>query len=202
MRGVDRQHGYTLIEVLAVVAVIGVIGAMAVPITGVALDAHRFRADAQALANTAGLAKMRASAAFTRARLRVDLDTNSYLVERWNRTTAEWEVEGGRHQLSRGVTFGFAGLGLPPPDTQATIEQAPACRTGLTLGTDSPAIANTACIVFNSRGLPVDGAGALYGGHAVYLTNGATVYGTTVTATPRIRLWWTAARSPNWREQR
>lgn len=201
MRRSGGQQGYTLVELLAVVAVIGIIGAMAVPMTGSALDAHRFRSDAQALTNLVGLAKMRASAGFTRARVRADLETNSYVLERWDKAAGAWVVEGGRMWASRGVAFGFAGLGLPPPNTQDTIELSPACRTGLTTGTGSPAIANTACVVFNSRGLPVDGTGALYGGHALYLTNGATVYGMTVTATPRIRLWWTPARSPRWSEQ-
>ena len=198
-RAIAHQQGYSLVDLLLVVALVGVIAGMAVPVTGSAVAGQRFKGSAQAVTQMVGLAKMRASATFTRARVRVNLDTNSFLLERWDKTANAWVAEGGSTRTASGVTFGFAGLGQPPPNTQATIGLSPACRTG-TSG-DSPVINNTACVIFNSRGLPVNEDGNLYGGHALYLTDGIAVSATTVTATPRIRRWSSWVRAVNWREQ-
>jgi type II secretory pathway pseudopilin PulG len=193
------ERGYSLIDILAVLAIISLVSAITVPMTGTTLAAQRFRSDAQALNNLVGLAKMRASAGFTRARVRVNLTDSTFVLERWDRATDAWLPEGPTARTNQGVQFGFGSLSDPPPGTQAAIGLSPPCQMGVEPG--STAIGNTACIVFNSRGLPIDGDGALFGGHALYLTNGSAVQATTVTATPRVRLWWTAASAPNWKEQ-
>ncbi len=84
-------------------------------------------------------------------------------------------TQGGTTALSTGVTFGFGGVTLAPPNTQATIGQASQCMEddGIT------AIANTACIMFNSRGVPIDSSFAPTG-DALYVTDGMVVYGVTV----------------------
>ena len=141
---------------------------------------------------------MRASAQFTRARVFANLgDPNanppvpgSFVLQIWDKTAAggagAWVDDGGINQLSTGVSFGFAGLNAPPPNTQVNIMQSPTCTNTLTV---AGAIANTACVTFNSRGLPVDAAGALYPRHALYITGDDAVWGTTVTSTPLIRFW-------------
>ena len=86
-----------------------------------------------------------------------------------------WVTEGTITPLSLGVTFGFGTVATAPPNTQTNIAFSGACRVGLTAATAT--IANTACIVFNSRGLPIDGAGLPFGGHALYLTDGKAVVG-------------------------
>jgi type II secretory pathway pseudopilin PulG len=199
MSRLTAQRGYSLVDLLVVVALIGVITGIAIPVTDSALRGQRIRGDAQALNNLVGLAKMRASSGFTRARVRANLTDRTFMLERWDKTSGAWVAETGPEQLFRLTQFGFGGVSSPPPDTQATLGQSPECRVGVTSG--SAAIGNTACIVFNSRGLPIDGAGALYGGHAIYLTDGNYVYATTVTATPRLRLWAVRAGGTSWVEQ-
>jgi type II secretory pathway pseudopilin PulG len=194
------EQGFSLIDILMVVALIGVIAGIAVPVTGGAFASQKFRNDGQALTGLIGVAKMRASAGFTRARLRANLTDRTFVLERWNKTANVWSAE-ETVALSFGVTFSFGAVADPPPGTQVTIGFSPACRIGLTTAT--AAIANSHCIVFNSRGLPVDGDGVSFGGHALYLTDGVSVAGATVTATPRIRRWSTPAQlaTPQWREQ-
>ena len=46
-----RENGFSLIDVMAAVLVVGVVSAIALPVTGSSLAAHRFRADGQALSN-------------------------------------------------------------------------------------------------------------------------------------------------------
>ncbi len=198
MRALHRQQGFTLIEVLAVVGLIGVVSAMVVPITGGSIRAHQLRGDAQALKNLVGLAKMRASSRFTRARVQADLTTNSYVLQTWDKTAGVWVDEGTPSLTSSGVTLGFGALGTPPPNTQVAIGLSPACTDGVTAV--ATAIPNTACVIFNSRGLPVDGNGVLFPGHALYLIGEAGVYATTITATPLIRSWRSPSNSAMWTE--
>jgi type II secretory pathway pseudopilin PulG len=197
----ESESGFSIIDILMVLALIGIIAAVAVPVTGSAVSGQKFNNDSQAVTNLIGLAKMRASAAYTRARVRANLVDRTFALDRWDKTTNAWVTEGTTTPLSLGVTFGFGTVATAPPNTQTTIALSPACRVGLTAA--SAAIGNTACVVFNSRGLPVDGAGVPFGGHAIYLTDGRAVAATTVTATPRIRRWWTPAQlaTAAWRQR-
>lgn len=188
------QAGISAIELLAVVGIIGVAGAVALPSTQRTLRGMRIGGDARAIHNMVGLAKMRAAARFTRERLFVDLATESFFLQYWDKAASAWVTEGGAATLSTGVDFGFGGVGAPPPNTQAALGQAPACRDN-----GGAVIPNTACVVFNSRGIPIDPAtGAPQGNTAFYVSDGVTVYGVTLSATPLIRLWWSPAHSAAW----
>jgi prepilin-type N-terminal cleavage/methylation domain-containing protein len=188
------ERGYTLIEMMMAVGIIGVIAAMVIPITDSSLRGSRLRGDANVIRNLIGVAKMRASAQFTRARVLANLGDplanppvpGSFVLQVWDKTANAWVDDGGINQLSTGVSFGFAGLNAPPPNTQVNIAQSPLCTGGLTVANP---IASTACVTFNSRGLPVDADGVLYPRHALYVTGDDAVWGTTVTTTPLIRFW-------------
>ena len=104
---VAREQGFSVIDILMVVALIGIIAAIAVPVTGSAVSGQKFNNDSQALTNLVGLAKMRASAAYTRARVRANLANRTFALERWDKTTNAWVTEGAVTPLSLGVTFGF-----------------------------------------------------------------------------------------------
>ena len=67
--------------------------------------------------------------------------------------------------------------------------------------TDDDPIDGTACIVFNSRGLPIDSNGNLFGGHALYLTSRDGASAVTVTATPLVRAWISPPKEAKWAEQ-
>ena len=193
-----RQEGFSMVDILAAILLIGIVSAMALPATDSSLAAHRFRGDGQSISNLLALAKMRAAARFSRARLFAHRANNSYVMQTFDKTAGSWVNDGDVMQLSRGVTFGFGPITTPPPNTQEEIGLSSECRDD-----DDASIPNTACIVFNSRGVPIDIAGAPAGGNAVYLTDGVGVYAITVTATPLIRMWWTAnlGATPNWMEQ-
>jgi hypothetical protein len=143
------------------------------------------------------VAKIRAASKFTRVRLVATPDDRTFHIETLDRsvTPHHWEVESGATRLSMGVTFGFGEVGSPPPSTQATILQAPMCKDDDNV-TD---IANTACVVFNSRGIPVDATGVPNGNGVLYITDTTAIYGVTVAATGMIRLWRTfPSGTPIW----
>jgi Tfp pilus assembly protein FimT len=186
--------GYSLIEMLAFLAVIVTLAAFIMPFTRTTLNAMNLSSDARNLSSATGLAKMRAAAFFTKARIYVDLGAKTYRVERWKKVApVGWVTEGGVSNLSGTVSFGFAGLSTPPPDTQATIGQASPC-----LNDAGVAIGGSACIVFSSRGVPVDANNGPIGSGAFYLGDGATVYGITAGAGGRVQLWQSNVITTTW----
>lgn len=186
--------GYSLVELLAFLALVVSLAAFVMPFTRSALTAMNLTSDARNVASATQLAKMRAAAFFTKARIYIDLSGGTYRVERWRKAApVGWVTEGTVAPLSPTVTFGFATIGAPPPNTQAAIGQAPAC-----LDNNDQPIANTACVVFNSRGIPIDNTNAPFAGGALYMSDGATVFGVTISAGGLVRLWRSNIATPTW----
>jgi prepilin-type N-terminal cleavage/methylation domain-containing protein len=189
----ESGRGFSLLEVLVVVGLSTVIAAIAVPMMKNTLGNFKLSGDARGLTNAVSLAKLRAASNFSQSRVFVDLDARSFQVETWQKTGVPgWVTEGGIAALSTGDRFGFGVVGAAPLNTQTAIGQAAACVNNL-----GAVIANTACILFNSRGIPVAQAGAPpavgapTGDDAVYLTDGTAIYGVTLSATGLIKLWRT-----------
>jgi prepilin-type N-terminal cleavage/methylation domain-containing protein len=194
------ERGFSLIEMLMVVAIIGVLASVALPITGNALRYAKISGDARDLSNAAAVAKMRAASKFTQVRLFADLTAGSYYMQTCNTPTAgvpcpAWTTEGGSTLLSNTVSFGYSPAGTAPTNTQTTIQHVQCYNTA------SPAVqvANTACVIFNSRGLPVTAQGAPTNNYAIYINDGSFIYGVTVAATGFIRTWRTLySATPSW----
>jgi prepilin-type N-terminal cleavage/methylation domain-containing protein len=191
----DQQAGFSIVELLVVLAIAGVIAAMALPSATTVLADLRLHNDARAIHNLLSLAKMRAAAKFTRVRLYCDLGAETFVLQDWDGTAKTWVAEEGAQTLSPNVDFDFNGLATPPTDTQDPIGLAAACKAD----DGATDVANTSCIVFNSRGIPVNSIGDPDGNGAIYVTDHSTgVYGVTVSATPLVRLWWSPAQTVAW----
>jgi len=181
-----------------------VIAAIAVPMMKNTLGDFKLSGDARGLNSAVSLAKLRAASDFSQARLFVDLGARTFHVETWSKTAVpnDWVTEGGITTLSASDTFSFGAAASAPPNTQAAIGQASPCVTRLGV-----AIGSTACILFNSRGIPVDPAGAPpavgapTGDDALYITDGMAVYSITLSATGLIKLWRTNAAATSWAMQ-
>lgn len=190
------QSGFTLLETIFVVAMICVIGAIAVPQLTNSIAYFRISGDARSVSNAIALTKMRAASNFAKTRLYVSLSGRWHRIEKADSSTPpNWTPDGGTTYLSTNTQFGYGSVGAPPPNTQGTIAEALPCKDNT--GAD---IANTACVIFNSRGVPIDSSGASTSLHAVYLTDStSSVYGVTVAATGMVRMWQTRLlATPQW----
>ncbi|GAC1625634.1 MAG: hypothetical protein PVS2B2_08570 [Candidatus Acidiferrum sp.] len=203
-----KQQGFTLIEMLVVAAIAIVVTAMAIPAFSTLTQYLRIAGDLRNLNGVVSQAKMQAAANFTHARAYADLTTNTFHIDMWNANgnggVGCWQTVGDPanpctvaaspvQPLSAGNTFGFAPIAAPPPNTTPTIKQATACDDGTggkgSKGHKGQNKINTACIVFNSRGIPIDATDSPDGTGAFYITNGNMVYGITVAATGLSRNW-------------
>ncbi len=214
----SNDRGFSLLELIVVITVGIILTAMAIPnITSMA-RIYRSSGDARSLSEDVSLAKMRGPADFTHSRVYADLTTNQYRVETWalptSVATSKCWVTDGDNQCSSNysspnsppstlllttVTFGYGSISSPPSGTQSTLAQAPACQTDaeMAVGTAGD-IANSACVVFNSRGIPVDNNGAPTTSDALYVTDGSAIYGVTVLSTGLIQTWRTDPSSGSW----
>jgi len=205
MKVLRRQDGFTLLDILITIGLVGIVAAIALPSVGTTSRGFRLKGDAQAVANIVSLAKMRAASRYSRTRVRADLANNSFRLEVWVPTNAavktvgSWVTDGANIPLSNGVTFSVAARTVAPDNTQTVLGQSPTCSDDTSLVGNK--VDNNACIVFNSRGIPINDGGDPMGGNALYISDGASVYGTTITATPLFRQWWGNATTGAWVKQ-
>jgi len=211
-----QSKGFSTLELLIVMMISLVIAALAIPGFNQMRRSLRISGDARDLNGAINQAKMQAAADFSRARVYVDLGfnaVNTFHVDVWNKAgnggAGCWQTVGDVanpcmvagvspvQSLSTDVTFGTGGIGAPPPNTQPNgIGQAPRCYNvnGNRFG-QSP---TTACITFNSRGIPIDpNTGAPTANDAFYITDNTQVYAVTLGLTGVSQVWATTANNGN-----
>jgi len=198
-RRARANDGFTLLEAMAVLAVGIIIAGVGLPYMNRTLGYLRLSGVARSVSNATAATKVRSAAKFTRARLYVDLNGKSFHMETLDTNVVppalpHWTADGGTTYLPTTVNFGWGPVATPPKDTQTLIGQAAACTDDAGV-----AIAQTACIIFNSRGIPIKPDLNPEDQDALYVTDGTTVYGITVLATGFIGTWHTPSSAvPTW----
>jgi len=174
-----RVHGFSMIELLIVLICIIILMAIAIPsVTGLARS-FRIGGDTREIAALLNLARLRAAADYTHARVYVNLSANTYHLEVWNKASACWQTFEDSNSctqitspvapLAPGDTFGFGSIATGP--TGAAPAQAPACISGVAGPSPGSTTSNTACIEFNSRTYPVDSTNKVVASDAIYIQN-------------------------------
>jgi len=181
-----RQLGFSLVELMVVVLVLGVLLAIAISSVESITRIYRIAGDGRGIAAELVVARMRAAADFTHARVYVDLNGNTFHLEVWNKASGCWKTDGDANActqttspvtpLAQGDTFGFGSITTGPTAATGAAAQAPACTAGVAGAAAGANIANTACIEINSRGYPVDSANKIVASDAIYLTNNQKLY--------------------------
>jgi prepilin-type N-terminal cleavage/methylation domain-containing protein len=181
----NQQVGVSLLETMVALSILSVLLAIAAPLSRTVSQMFAVSGDTRSLSVSLNLARMRAAADFTHGRLYADLKANTFHVEFWNKTKSCWrtyddiaantctQTTSPVTSLTSGDTFGFGSLSQGPTAATSSIAQPPACTSGVAGTSPGSAIANTACIEFNSRGFPVDSAGKVLASDAIYMQSGS-----------------------------
>jgi len=191
-RATGSARGFSLVEITVVVAIMLLIGVIAIPSLKAGLQSYQTAADVRAIAGQLALAKMRASAQFTDARVNFNnftkntgTGTYQYQVEVYNQGSASWAID-----QTGGVNTGVQNLSTNSSYGYGTITTA--------AGSQSP-IGQSNLIEFNSRGIPVTSGLVASGNYAVYLNNGhGTYYAVTVSISGNVQIWQMNGTNSTW----
>jgi prepilin-type N-terminal cleavage/methylation domain-containing protein len=162
--------GFSLPELLIVVSVMSVMAAISIPSLQRTLRTYRIAGDARVIAHTLTLAKMRASSNFTLEAVDWDSGNNDFYTQSFQKSLAQFQSDGSIQNviLSSGVVLGTPSSG----------------------DSSSVGASNSAGVVFNSRGLPVDSSSnPIVAAEAFYLNNGTDYYAVSVAVSGRIQVW-------------
>lgn len=193
-----QDRGFSAVELLIVLAVVGAIAAIGLPMSGGMIDDIRLRGDAQGLSSAVALTKMTAATKFSRSRLHVNQTAGTWRIETWQSTgTPGWIADGGTQTLSYRGQFGAGPVTVPPPNSQSVVAQPAPC-----LAADDTTIDGTACVIFNSRGLPVSSSGAPMTTQVLYMRGPTGVFAIVLGATGQLQVWRTTSTSTGaWQQQ-
>lgn len=179
-----NERGFNIVELAMVIIIVMITLGEGLPSLQGFLRSYRAAGDAKSISNQLALARMRSAANFTQARLYFSLSSRSYHLETYNKASGQFQIEGGVQQLSGIDSFAYGNLSTPA-GTQTVMGQSPACHDAA-----DNTIMNTACILFNSRSVPVDTTGATTSNDAVYLADGSGGYfSVTVAPSGHISAW-------------
>jgi Tfp pilus assembly protein FimT len=176
------EHGTSMVELMLVVIVLLVLMAIAIPSINTMKKYYRISGDARDISAALNLARMRAAADFTHTRVYMNLGTNTFHVEVWNKGSSCWQTDGDSNSCTRssspvipfstGDTFGYGSITAGPTTATSSISQPSACTAGVAGASPGSTTTNTACIEFNSRGYPVNSSNSIIASDAAYITNG------------------------------
>jgi len=182
----SSERGFSLVELMIVVIIVLTLSAIAIPNVVSITRSSRNLSDARSISAALNLARMRAAADFTHARVYMDLTGNTFHVETWNKASGCWQTDGDSNSctqttspvtaLDSGDTFGYGTITAGPTAATSSIAQAPLCTSGVAGASSGSTTSNTACIEYNSRSFPVKSDGSIVASDAIYLTGSQKFY--------------------------
>ena len=190
------SEGFSAVELLIVLAIAGCVAAISIPASTGMVNEFSLSGDAHGVSNSLALARMGAAANFTRSRVYVDRVAMTYRIERWNKAAAAWQAVSGTSPLGSRNAFSSGTITAPPPNSQVALGQPTSCLTNA-----GAAIANTSCVIFNSRGVPVDSTGAPTSTAVIYLNGPTAVFGIAVSSTSQLAMWRISPGGGTWAQK-
>ena len=164
--------GLSLVEIMIVLALFASLSAIAVPMISSSMRNMQLAADAQNISTTLSSARLSAKSSMIPHRIVFDLNNNEWCLEKFNRTSGNFELQRDVYQLSSGLT----GSGITFVANSAS---AP--------GIFPPKSSRT--ITFNTHGIPVDINNVPTSNNIIYLSKSDTDYAISVTLTGKVQVW-------------
>lgn len=181
-----RELGFSLIELMMSTTIVVVLTGIGVVSVASMTRNFRIAGDGRSIAAELNVARMRAAANFTHARVYMNLSGNTFRLEVWNKANGCWQTDGDSNactqttspvtSLTAGDTFGFGSISAGPTAATSTTAQAPACTAGVAGASAGSTTSNTACIEFSSRGYPVNSTNNIVASDAIYVANTGNLY--------------------------
>jgi len=160
-----KNSGFSLVELLILLSMTAVVSAFSIPMLTSAMREMQTQADAKSIATTMTYARMSAASQLTRYRMNFDVENNRWALSKRN-PDGTYTVEQATNELSKiiarsGITFKSESDSAPP---------------------DFPTESSTT-ITFNSRGVPMEGAGV------IYLSSENVDYAISVSVAGKVQFW-------------
>jgi Tfp pilus assembly protein FimT len=161
-----NSRGFSLVELAICLCMVTVMTAVSIPMLTSAMRGMKLGSDAKSMATSLTYARVSAASQLTRYRMSISFTTNQWLLSKWNRTAGAYELEQNTHSLSEGVSN--SGIRF---------------RTNFTTAPSGFPSTSSTQITFDSRGIPMEGAGI------VYLSDRDADFAVSVSAAGKIQVW-------------
>ena len=173
MRGTtDDVGGFSLAELCMLLCIAMMLAAFAVPTLSTSMRSMQLAADARNIATTLTCARLSATSQMTRYRLSFNLTDNQWSLEKFNKSTATFEVQQAANKLANGIAD--SGIAFKSSSSSAP--------SGL------PTTSSNA-ITFNSRGVPIDATGVPTADNVIYISKADTDYAVGVSLAGKVQIW-------------
>jgi len=162
---IQDNRGFSVVELLVIVGMLAVLAGFSIPMITSSVRDMQLIADARNISTSMTYARLSAASQMTRYQANFDVANSQWSISKLNRTTGNYEIQGSANTLGVGVANSHIAF-------KATTSPAP---TGFPT-------TSAATITFNSRGIPIEGA------RAIYLSNQGFDYAITVSLTGKVQL--------------
>jgi Tfp pilus assembly protein FimT len=166
------ERGFSFLELVVLLAIGAIMMSISIPMVSSSMRSWQLAADARGIANTLAYAKLSATSQMTHYRISFDMGNQAWSLQKYNRSTNAFDLQGAVNPLSNGVAH--SGIAF-----RSTSESAP-------YGFPT---SSSAAITFNSRGVPIDGSSVPTPANVVYLSGTDADYAVTVSITGKVQLW-------------
>lgn len=170
--GMKCEKGFSMVELAMIVGVSVILMAIAIPTLSTSMQDMQLIADARNIATSLTVARMSATAQMTHCRLSFDIDNNEWRLEKLNRSTGQFELQQADNELSSEI----ANSGI------MFIKNSGTAPSGFSTS-------SSASITFNSRGIPIDGAGVPSADNIIYISKGDRNFAVSVSLAGKVQLW-------------
>ena len=169
---IKGERGFSLTELVIVLAILAIALGFSIPMLSSSMRGWQLASDARNITTTLACAKLSATSQLTHCQLSFNLIGNEWRLNKFNKTTGVYDLQGSTNALSSGL----ANSGIAFKSSSNT------APPGFPMD-------SSASITFNSRGIPIDATGKPTANSIVFLSDTIDQYAVTVSLSGKVQLW-------------